>query len=102
MLRKSLIAATAAAVVAVGGLTAIPSSASAANVSAQSGAVVEVHYKRGHHGHRAKARMVKVCKPVFRKVVRYDRWHRPRWTTVKVGHRCHWVPKRSYRVRRWH
>jgi len=114
MLRKTLIAATAAAVMSVGGIAAMPTAANAANAGTlaqsatqsaiQSGAVVEVHYKRGRHGHRPRwsGRKVKVCTPVFRKIVRYDRWHRPHWKTVKVGHKCHWVRKRHHRVRRWH
>lgn len=107
MIRKSIIVAAAAAVVSIGGIAAAPSTALAANayVQTETAPVVGVHYKRGHHAHRPQRRwqrqLVRVCKPVFRHVVRYDRWHRPHWKKVKVGSKCHLVPRRHHQVRRW-
>ena len=87
MLKKTLIATAAAGLLSVGALTATTSAASAAGIyfggpgwSVGIGGPTFGPYRP----HR-------VCKPVYKTVKWWDRWHRPHFRKVVVRQTCYWT-----------
>ena len=89
MRKGTLIAATAAGMIAAGSLAAAPANATGTvhGGITFSGPGWSIGIGNFHPPH---FRPHRVCEPVYKRVRAW--WHgRPHWRVIKVGERCYWV-----------
>lgn len=90
MFKQTLIATATAGLIALGGLGATTTAASAASIQF-GGPNWNVQIGNGYPGPRPffhEMRPKPVCTPVTRTVKWWDHWNRPHWTVMVVGQTC--------------